>query len=175
MRSEEVTKTESDSNGAYRLPGLKAGDSYRVQVTSSTPVADPTWHYQSPYFPQLKDTDRGEISLPDLNLRKLTQTLSGQVVDPDGKPVSGAQIVATMRKTFTSIPRLTDNGPPPWTTTDKEGRFRLEQLPDEPLGIMAYLSSKTGTAIRFPAKTNVELNQKDIRIVLDPSLVEEDK
>lgn len=175
MRSEEVSKTETDSNGAYRLTGLKAGDSYRIQVNSSNPVADPTWHHQSPYFPKLKDSDRGEIALPDVNLRKLTQTLSGQVVDPDGKPVPGAQVVATMRKTFSSIPRLTPEGPPPWTTTDKEGRFRLEQLPDEPLGIMAYLNPKRGSVIRFPAKTNVELNQKDIRIVLDPSLVEEDQ
>lgn len=66
-------------------------------------------------------------------------------------------------------------GPAPWTDTDKDGRFELKQLPDEPLGIMAYMQPKgADRTIRFPARLKVDLNQQDIRIVLDPSLTEED-
>jgi hypothetical protein len=114
------------------------------------------------------------FALPTGNGGTPGQTLTGQVVDLDGNPVMDAHVVATTRKTFAPLPRLADN-PAPWVATDKYGRFRLELLPEEPLGLMAYLKPKDSEVIRFPAKTNVEMNQKDIRIVLDPSLVEEDQ
>lgn len=114
------------------------------------------------------------IAFPNGNAGAPGQTLTGQVVDLDGNPVQDAHVVATVRKSFAPLPRLADK-PTPWVATDKYGRFRLEQLPEEPLGLMAYLKPKGSEVIRFPAKTNVELNQKDIRIVLDPSLVEEDQ
>jgi hypothetical protein len=101
--------------------------------------------------------------------------LAGKVVDPDGNSVAGAQVSAMLRDGHTSLSRTSTAGPPPWTETDKEGRFKLQQLPDEPLTIMAYIRTKGGGQIRFPAKVNVELNQQDIRIVLDPSLVEEEE
>jgi hypothetical protein len=174
MRIEKVTSIQTDADGRFRLTGLKAGDSYQIDVRATFPAADPSWHHQSPWMPKLPDNAQGEVPLPDLNLRKLTQSLSGIVVDPDGNPVAGATVSAQLRDGYTSISRSSRSGPPPWTETDKEGRFKLQQLPDEPLALMAYIRSKEGGRIRFPAKVNVELNQKDIRIVLDPSLVEEE-
>lgn len=112
--------------------------------------------------------------MPDINLRRLTQALSGIVVDPDGNPVNGAQVSAMLRN-GTSLARTPMAGTLPWTETDKDGRFKLQQLPDEPLAIMAYMRPKGGGQIRSPAKVNVELNQQGIRIVLDPSLAEEEE
>ena len=40
---------------------------------------------------------------------------------------------------------------------------------------MAYFANPKGGRIRFPAKLDVDLNQQDIRIVLDPALREEEK
>jgi hypothetical protein len=174
MRIQKVTSIETDADGRFRLTGLKAGDSYQIDVRPTFPAADPSWLHQSPWMPELPDNAQGEVALPDLNLRKLTQSLSGIVVDPDGNPVAGATVSAQLRDGYTSIPRSSRVGPPPWTETDKEGRFKLQQLPDEPLALMAYIRTKGGGRIRFPAKVNVEVNQQDIRIVLDPSLVEEE-
>jgi hypothetical protein len=175
MRIHHLVSTMTDADGRYRLSGLKAGESYQIEVKPPFPATDPAWKHQLPYIPKLPDNAQGEVALPDLNLRKLTQSLAGKVVDPDGKPVAGAQVSAMLRDGFTSIARTSMSGPPPWTETDQEGRFKLQQLPDQPLSLMAYIKSKAGGAIRFPAKVNVELNQQVIRIVLDPSLVEEEE
>jgi hypothetical protein len=127
-------------------------------------------------MPKLPDDASGEVKLPDMKLRKLSQSLAGQVVDPDGKPVKGAQVSAMLQDGFTSVSRTSRGGPTPWAVTDKDGKFKLQQLPDEPLNLMAYINlhPQTGGSIRYPAKVSVERNQQDIRIVLDPSLVKED-
>ena len=41
---------------------------------------------------------------------------------------------------------------------------------------MAYINvhREKGGAIKYPARVNVERNQQDIRIVLDPSLVKDE-
>jgi uncharacterized GH25 family protein len=175
MHSLHVASAETDGDGRYRLAGLKAGDSYQIEVKPPFLAADPAWQHQLPYIPKLPDNAQGEVDLPDMKLRKLTQTLAGKVVDPDGKPVVGATVSAMLRDGITSIARIARSGPAPWTETDQEGRFKLQQLPDEPLAIMAYIRPKAGGPIRFPAKVNVELNQQDIRILLDPSLTEEEE
>ncbi|TWU45653.1 hypothetical protein Q31b_08290 [Novipirellula aureliae] len=73
------------------------------------------------------------------------------------------------------LARMTRSGPPPWTKSDHQGRFSLKELPDEPLSIMAYFANPKGGPIRFPAKLDVDLHQQDIRIVLDPSLQEDEE
>lgn len=143
-RMQKVITTVTDAEGRYRLRGLKAAESYQIEVKLPFPAADPAWQHQSPWIPKLPENAKGEVVLPDMHLRKLTQSLAGKVVDPDGKPVEGAQVSAMLRDGFGSIPRMSMSGPPPWT-------------------------------IRFPAKVNAELNQQDVRIVLDPSLVEEEE
>lgn len=175
MRIQKVASIETDADGRYRLSGLKAGDSYQIGVKPPFPAADPAWRHQLPWIPKLPDNAKGDVALPDMTLRRLNQSLAGRVIDPNGKPVEGAQVSAMLRDGHTSIARMSMSGPPPWTETDQEGRFKLQQLPDEPLALMAYIKSKAGGQIRFPAKVNVELNQQDIRIVLDPSLVDEEE
>lgn len=175
MRREKVGSAVTDAEGQYALTGLKTGEPYQIEVKPPFAAFDPRWHHQSPWGPKLSDDAKYETTLPDIKLLKLTQSLAGRVVDPEGKPVVGATVSAQLRDGHTSIPRMTRSGPTPWTETDQEGRFKLQQLPDEPLAIMAYIRPKSDNRIRFPAKVNAEMNQQDLRIVLDPSLVEEEE
>jgi hypothetical protein len=170
----EISGAVTDANGRYRLSGLQPGDSYQIDVKPPFPAVDPAWHYGFGSMPQLPDNAEATFALPDMNMRRLNQSLTGVVVDPDGNPIAGAQVSCMLRDGFASLARTSLNGPPPWTETDKSGRFRLQQLPDEPLSIMAYIKKPGDLQIRFPAKVNAELNQQDIRIVLDPSLAEEE-
>ncbi len=112
--------------------------------------------------------------LPDVKLLKLTQSIAGIVVDPEGSPVKGATISVQLRS-GEHLARLTASGPPPWTQSDHQGRFQLKELPEEALAITAYFANPKGGRIRFPAKLNVDQNQQDIRIVLDPSLLDEEQ
>lgn len=172
-RVHPVDQTETDEEGHYRLSGLQPGDRYQVEIKPTTPVVDPRWHHASPYSQTLPADAEGEFSLPDMHLVPMTQSLSGVVVDPDGNPVAGATVSAQLEDggMLTSPPV----GPRPWTETDEQGRFRLEQLPDVRLQLMAYIRP-TGPdlRVRYPARVKVERNQQDIRIVLDPSLVRDE-
>jgi hypothetical protein len=171
-RNVEVARTETDPSGKYRLIGLKAMDQYSIDVLPPFPASDPTWHHQSPWVAKLPSDAKEVFVLPDLKLKKLSQSLAGIVVDPKGNPVAGVSISAHLRNGFQSIVHTSKSNPPPWTTSDRDGKFQLVQLPDEPLAIMAHIQSKEGGPIRNPVKLNVGLNEKDIRIEIDPKALD---
>ena len=173
-RYDQVSKTKTDEKGNYRLSGLKAGDRYQIEIDPPFPAADPNWRHQSPYIQNLPNNAQGEVVLPDVKLLKLTQSIAGIVVDPEGRPVKGATIIVQLRS-GEFLARLTASGPPPWTESDRQGRFQLKELPEEALTITAYFSNPKGGRLRFPAMLDVDMNQQDIRIVLDPSLLEEEE
>ncbi len=172
-RYSQVSDTKTDANGNYRLGGLKAGDRYQVEISPAFPAADPRWHHQSPYIQDVPETANGEIELPDVKLIQLTQSIAGVVVDPAGNPVAGATISVQLRS-GESLSRYSTSGQPPWIKSDRRGRFQFKGLPDDRLSIMAYFANPKGGRIRFPAKRDVDMNQQDIRIVLDPTLLEEE-
>jgi hypothetical protein len=100
---------------------------------------------------------------------KNDQSVSGMVVDPDGKPVAGAVVSAWIRSGSSSIPRAFTERP-----TGKDGRFTISHVPNVPLKLDAYIrqpSDSKGGRIRFPANVDAEPGQKDVRILLDPKLV----
>ena len=172
-RYRALDRAMTDKDGRYELSGLRPGDQYSIAIDPPFPAVDPTWTHQSPYIKTLAADAQEEVTLPDVRLVRTSQTLAGIVVDPDGNPVAGASVSARVQGGRSlSRPRT---GPPPWTETGKDGKFRLQQLPDQPLELMAYIRPKgSDRRIRFPARVKCELNQQDIRILLDPSLVEED-
>jgi hypothetical protein len=172
----ELHAVATDETGRYRLSGLRAGDRYSIEVEPKLPALDSAWRHQWPYIVKLPETAQGEVALPEMNLRPLTQSLAGMVVDPDGKPVVGARVTAMRGKNGGFINYASRS----WrrqafTETDAAGRFELQELPDEPLSLMAYVQPKgADRKIRFDVRVNANSNQKDIRIVLDPSLTEKD-
>jgi protocatechuate 3,4-dioxygenase beta subunit len=169
-RLQEIDATQTDAAGQYRLYGLRPGEGFSIEVAPPIPAVDPDWHYQSPYAQNLPSDAAGQLDLPDMHLAPLTQSLRGAVIDPEGQPVEGATVSAQMLRGGSLF--RTESAPPPWTKTDSQGRFQLAQLPDVPLQLMVYMEPKgSDRRIRFPARQEVEKNQQDIRIVLDPSLV----
>jgi hypothetical protein len=160
----------TDADGRYRIGGLTAGDGYMFEIYDDEGLLSPDWHHQSPYIQRIP-ADKPEIELPDVLLVSRGQSLGGMVVDPQGRPVSGITVSASLADgRMLSRP---PTGPVPWTKTDEDGRFELSQLPDELIELIAYRANPQGGRIRFPAKARPTLNQQDVRIVLDPKLTDE--
>jgi protocatechuate 3,4-dioxygenase beta subunit len=171
MSYQQVATARTDAQGNYRLAGLWPGDVYQVS-TNLTHRFDPRWRYGSPYHVTLPSDGQDEFELDDMHLVRYEQTLAGQVVDPDGQPVSGATVLARM--VDGQIVYRVGELPPPWTETDADGRFELQSLPNQVLKLMAHIrTSDQGGPVRFPAEVKTQLNQRDVRILLDPSLLEE--
>lgn len=165
---EYVTVT-TDQDGRYLVAGLEPGDGYRFAIKTRDGSAAPDWVYQLPYIQKLHEEQaEGIVELPTANLLGSNHSLSGVVVDPDGQPVSGITVSASL-KGGRSLARR-DNGAQHWTETDQAGQFQLEQLTDEAIELMAYKRNPAGGTILFPARIEALRNQTDIRIVLDPRL-----
>ncbi len=116
--------------------------------------------------------DGATIEFPDAILLSSGQELSGVVVDPDGKPVLGITVSASLAsggRLSSPRPRERDSASP-WTETDEKGHFHLTNLPDEPISLMACRRNPVGGRVHYPSSLLVELNATDIRIVLDPKL-----
>lgn len=168
QRSFVTTVTNAD--GRYVVDGLEPGDEYRFNVIAGVEFCDPSWTYQSPYSRTIPDDASGLIELPDVNLIGMHQSVGGQVVDPDGQPVAGITVSVHLKNGMSLSRR--ENAPQPWADTDEQGVFRLEQLPDADLELMAYKANPAGGRILNPVKIKAKRNQADVRIVLDPRLFE---
>ncbi len=167
-RTLQTIRTKSDSYGRYRLSGLKAGDEYAIDIVADYPLANLDWKFQH-RTTKLEEQAKGDISLPDLNLRKFTQTLGGIVVDSAGKPVSGVHVGVSRQNEFLMIPRRLKTGSPPWTTTDNAGQFHLERLPDVPLQIVVTIPPEKPQPKTGPfAMQAADMNQQNIRVVVGP-------
>ncbi len=156
-----IGTTQTDEHGKYRLSGLKEGDEYQIEIRTPLDVADPTWKHQAPYTQKIPDQDGKEIALPDVNLMKMNQRISGVVVS-NGKPIEGAAISVLLRS-GEMLSSRTQAGQTIWTETDGEGRFQLQGLPDTPLTIKAIANDP-----KYSGTLDVEKNQQDVRIELAP-------
>jgi protocatechuate 3,4-dioxygenase beta subunit len=164
-----IATAVTGNDGRYALGGLRAGDYYLIAFHPPIPAVEPN----SFDTHQVAADAKREIALPDVRLFRPTQTLAGIVVDPDGKPVAGVTVSAQL-KNGSSLSRSGSN-PPPWTETGADGTFRITHLPEQSLQLMAYIRSKgDDQGIRYPARVECSLNQQDIRILLDPSLVRDE-
>lgn len=112
----------------------------------------------------------GAVSNPAaVVMRRLDQVLAGVVVDADGNPVGGAAIIVSERAPGKEKPRRLGNT----IRSEKDGRFRIANLPKTPLSLSALYFDpppKTGRAPRLfaAAELDVEPGQTDIRIVVAP-------
>lgn len=93
------------------------------------------------------------------------------MVDPQGKPVAGITVSPQLGN-GQFLFRSSLSGPPSWTTTDDQDRFALQQLPEQPIQLMAYRANPRGGRVLYPSIVRPWLNQQDIRILLDPTLTE---
>jgi hypothetical protein len=160
----------TDAEGRYRLKGLKAEDEYAIYVRPKFGAVDLDWPHYHGTVP--RDAEE-EVELADVKLEPLSQAIGGTVVDPDGKPVPGAKVLAQLRGRKRLLYDWTRPESSPSATSDAEGRFQIKELPERDLSIYAYLQGKSGSS-RFPVQFDIERNQQDIRIVLDPSLIDDE-
>jgi uncharacterized GH25 family protein len=158
----------TDAEGRYLLDGLAPGDGYSCEVATDDDEMVAGWRYGPSYLHRIAEGVRGILELPDANLVTANQSISGQVVDPQGQPVQGVNVGAEL-STGGNIPRR-GNLPPPWTETDSQGRFHLTGLPAESIQLHAYKRNPNDTRIRYMVRLTPTQNQSDVRIVLDPAL-----
>jgi hypothetical protein len=128
----EVARAETDADGAYAIEQLDAdpahfGPGGRLFVTVT---AD--GHAPALAVPLAAVSPGVASRLPDVALRRATQTVRGRVTDIwEGKPVVGARILATGAINPVTYPK--DERPAlfvgaPATVTDGDGRFVLDGL-----------------------------------------------
>ena len=158
----------TDDQGRYTIPGMHPGERYRLEIQPEGNWMVRNWQYQSPYVNAVTGGEGETIELPDAEMVSNTQVLTGLVIDPQGKPVSGISVAANLASG--GMLSQASSWPPPWTETDSQGRFSLTKLPEEIIELMAYKRNPVGGRILHPCKLKVELNQKEIRIVFDPKL-----
>lgn len=152
--------TQTNSEGRYRFERIIPGTGYVVSIMTEEVTDEHVWNLEA---------RAGETrELDPMEVASRTASVSGIVVDPDGNPVEGVTVSADFRsgkrlsRAFTEVP------------TGKDGRFSVVNLPDEPLTLMAYILPTPGSTdrtIRSPSRVDVEPNQTDVRILLDPRLV----
>ena len=163
FRYEYLGETKTDKNGRYSISGLKNGERYHFDVVAPGDLQVRDWEHQSPYVQIVKAEDGETVELSDAILVNNGQTLQGIVVDPNGKPIAGISVSAELQSGGNLARPL--RGPPPWTKSGEDGKFTIKNLPDEPITLMAL-----GAIIRNSSKVSVEMNAKDIRIIIDPKL-----
>ncbi len=162
-----ASETRTGTNGKYRLTGLKAGDTYEIEMTPPFPAGVPILLKQSRIQKMIPDDAKDPIELPDLNILKLTRSIEGTVVDTDGNPVKDAVLFFYLQGGI-FFKTMAPGGLAPMTKTDSKGRFRQRKLPESPLQISVNITDPTSGQIRSSAKFEVDTQQQDVRIVLDP-------
>ncbi len=58
-----IAETLTDADGTYRIGGLKAGDTYQLDIKPPFQASDPIWPHQSPNMQRLSDSATGDIDL----------------------------------------------------------------------------------------------------------------
>lgn len=170
----EVT---TDEDGRYAIGGLDPGDGYQLDIFTDDGWLSLGAPNQSPIAQKIPSDHTGPLELPDTNLVRCRQILAGRVVDHTGKPVVGVRISAALATPtgWSNIP-YRQNTPSPVVQTDNEGRFRLEQLPEQPIRLMGYIqpikTPAVPSPIKFPLELQPALNDTAIEIVFDPRLAE---
>ncbi|MFO0884356.1 MAG: M56 family metallopeptidase [Pirellulales bacterium] len=165
MQSRPIGTFITDDRGIYKLTGLKAGDHYHVEVMSYNSASPVFWQLNHSH-PLIPIDTKSDLELPDAFLIRLSQTLSGSVVDFEGKPLAGVHI-AVQDENGDDLPWSVTRGRPQ-TLSDSEGNFQLAGLPDVPLKVTAYRPGQPITrSLRNVAQIDAKKNQKNIRFVLD--------
>jgi hypothetical protein len=63
-----VDEAYTGADGQYALTGVRPGDLYRIELTTSFPAANPIWEHGSPFCPVVPEESVHEIVLPDVRL-----------------------------------------------------------------------------------------------------------
>jgi protocatechuate 3,4-dioxygenase beta subunit len=135
----------TDADGKYVIRNLPAGEDYRVVAQ-----ADGFTQKNSPA--DLSTAKDRTVEMAPFALQPATLTVSGVVVDADGKPVDSVWVSASGA----------DQNVQP-ATSDKDGKFTLKNICDGPLFIQAF---KRVTGQQSMGSINYSPDMKEVRIVM---------
>ncbi len=129
----------TNTPGQYEIPALPPGRKYGVVVSAPG--------YGQRQMQNLDvSADAGRQELDPVELKPANLKLAGQVLDPDDKPVAGANV------------NLSGEGQPNANArTDREGRFRFEHVCEGPAQISANSQRSFGNVSAEGGDTNVVL------------------
>jgi len=135
----------TDAEGRYTLTGLVADERYGVQVAAASFGRNDVWKENNYVVKPGETLPAKPVRLPEANDKVL-----GRVVTPVGNPIPGIRLSLSGRRNTRRE-----------ATTDEEGRFRFENVVEEPVRLLARSDR------HFPVSRNVEPNAfRDVRIVL---------
>jgi beta-lactamase regulating signal transducer with metallopeptidase domain/uncharacterized GH25 family protein len=158
-RSDEtLEKIFPDAEGRYTFKIVPTGDKIRVSAFGDIALQRFTWCESDELV--LKP---GQIcELPILTIRHRNATVSGIVVQSDGKPIEGARVDA--------INPIRKDKYRTSTSTDQDGHFTIQYVPNGLLRIKTIIqdaSQPRGITISSPIEVEVNGNVDDIRIVTE--------
>lgn len=120
-----VRRAVTNADGAFEVPDLAPG---RVRIMAS----HPSWATAEKIVEIKPDSQRhGDLGAIDLVEAGIVE---GTVIDPQDQPIAGARVG------FGGVPTYLPLGPlpPGVTSTDKEGRFVLKNVPEGAVDVEAY-------------------------------------
>ena len=156
------TSTETDAQGRFRFATVPAGKEYLVRIYSGKLVPA-----KNRCLVRVKPGENAEA--PPFVFLHTDETLSGIVVDPQGKPVAGATVDAWTgpNAIYDDIIESARTKP-----TGADGRFTMTGLPKIPVVLHVGFMVPDGAGephYQGPAaEMRVEPGQKDIRIEVNP-------
>ena len=147
-----LRKSETDREGSFRLEHLPAGESALTAEAKG-------------YGPGLIKVDfRPGLAPLELKLG-LPRTIAGLVVDPQGKPLAGVQVLVDGWRRFRTLDWETKTGP--------DGRFRWDDAPREPVWIDAYQEGLIAIRNReVPATEGVALIKMNRALTISGTVVD---
>jgi beta-lactamase regulating signal transducer with metallopeptidase domain/protocatechuate 3,4-dioxygenase beta subunit len=157
---------KTDAEGVFRFPLVEADTEFSVCVF------DERYTNTEMRSDRVRVAAGGTFEVKPFAMIRLDKSVSGIVVDPDGKPVAGALVSADLQSGG-NIPRAFLQHP-----TRSDGKFVIRGVPNLPLRLTAYMqaaANPNGGRIYFPAHVDAEPGQTDVRILLDPKLVRKKK
>ncbi|MCA9001287.1 MAG: carboxypeptidase regulatory-like domain-containing protein, partial [Planctomycetes bacterium] len=113
-------------DGSFQLSDLVAGR-WQIQVQGDGFVLDPPFEVDLP---------QGENAAPIVLTVTQALTLTGTVVDPEGRPIPGAQVRAQVQG-IEALQRLGESRLTPKGLSDAEGRFTIGPMPVQPVSLVA--------------------------------------
>jgi hypothetical protein len=166
-----------ESDGSFSLMGLPP-EAYEIELVGREFVLDPD---------QIVTVLQGEQSLrvdakssvdnlvlpikpksaPATKDIPRTQQISGTVVTGDGEPIPN--ILVSASDSVTSLGKGLGDGPVPWATTDKDGKFSLSELPEMRIWLKVFHPLPDGERFQFLGMVQPQMNASNLRIVLDPN------
>lgn len=123
--SDVIARTRSDGSGMFVIGGLAADGSYEMQAKVDG--------YTVSSVPVKLDAD-GTGAHVELRVYE-AHTVCGRVIDPAGKPVAGAVVIATKDHA-----NVVGGFVPPESATDEQGLFQLSGVPIGSAVVRAWAS-----------------------------------